>query len=75
MTRHVALLHKWMAADLYSKEVDLLQFELSMPKCSRELWGRCRKIQRSLVADSGDATRAPPRLFRAGLERLVLPFA
>ena len=48
VTSHVALLHKWMAADLYSREVDLLQFELSMPKCSRELWNRCKKLQQNL---------------------------
>jgi hypothetical protein len=40
----VALLSKWIAADLYAKEIDLLQFELSMTKCSREMWGHCEVL-------------------------------
>lgn len=44
VTEHVAALSKWIAADLYAKEIDLLQFELSMPKCSRELWQRCQSL-------------------------------
>lgn len=38
VTEHVALLSRWMAADLYLQEVELLMFELSMDRCSDDLW-------------------------------------
>ncbi|OAY47374.1 phosphoenolpyruvate carboxylase 4 [Manihot esculenta] len=34
VTRDVSLLSRWMAADLYIREVDSLRFELSMSQCS-----------------------------------------
>jgi phosphoenolpyruvate carboxylase len=37
VTFHVACLAKWMAVDLYLREIDALRFELSMSKCSPEL--------------------------------------
>jgi phosphoenolpyruvate carboxylase len=37
VTRQVCLLARWMAADLYAKEVDALRSELSMNQCSEEL--------------------------------------
>ena len=37
VTFHVACLGKWMACDLYLKEIDALRFELSMGKASPEL--------------------------------------
>jgi hypothetical protein len=45
VTRHVALLSKWIAADLYAKEIDLLQFELSMSRCSNDLWSAVEAIE------------------------------
>ncbi|XP_010681388.2 phosphoenolpyruvate carboxylase 4 isoform X1 [Beta vulgaris subsp. vulgaris] len=37
VTRDVSLLSRWMAVDLYIREVDGLRFELSMNRCSDEL--------------------------------------
>ena len=38
-THDVACLARWMAADLYIKEVDTLRFELSMNHASDEVSG------------------------------------
>jgi phosphoenolpyruvate carboxylase len=40
VTRQACLLARWMAADLYFKEVDLLRAELSMANCTDELRAR-----------------------------------
>ncbi|KAL8549358.1 hypothetical protein ACS0TY_008264 [Phlomoides rotata] len=37
VTREVSLLSRWMAVDLYLREVDNLRFELSMNQCSAKL--------------------------------------
>ncbi|KAJ6805154.1 phosphoenolpyruvate carboxylase 4 [Iris pallida] len=37
VTRDVSLLSRWMAIDLYIREVDNLRFELSMDRCSDKL--------------------------------------
>ncbi|KAL6006925.1 Phosphoenolpyruvate carboxylase 4 [Asimina triloba] len=37
VTRDVSLLSRWMAIDLYTREVENLRFELSMSRCSPEL--------------------------------------
>ncbi|XP_050224083.1 phosphoenolpyruvate carboxylase 4 isoform X2 [Mercurialis annua] len=37
VTRDVSLLSRWMAVDLYIREVDSLRFELSMTQCSDSL--------------------------------------
>lgn len=37
VTRDVCFLARWMAADLYIREIDSLRFELSMNRCSDEL--------------------------------------
>ncbi|CAN0870441.1 Phosphoenolpyruvate carboxylase 4 [Linum grandiflorum] len=37
VTRDVSLLSRWMAIDLYIREVDSLRFELSMTRCSDRL--------------------------------------
>lgn len=37
VTREVSLLSRWMAVDLYFREVDNLRFELSMNQCSEKL--------------------------------------
>ncbi|KAI4387567.1 hypothetical protein MLD38_005388 [Melastoma candidum] len=37
VTRDVSLLSRWMAVDLYVREVDSLRFELSMTRCSDDL--------------------------------------
>lgn len=39
VTKDVSLLSRWMAIDLYIREVDSLRFELSMNRCNdRLLW-------------------------------------
>ncbi|GIL72820.1 hypothetical protein Vretimale_4503 [Volvox reticuliferus] len=38
VTAHVTALARWMAADLYLREIDTLRFELSMSQCSQALW-------------------------------------
>eukprot|EP00884_Botryococcus_braunii_P017055 jgi/Botrbrau1/4032/Bobra.0016s0039.1 len=45
VTHNVACLARWMAADLYLREVDVLRFELSMGYADDEVWRRARKIQ------------------------------
>lgn len=37
VTREVAYLARWIAADLYLREIDTLRFELSMDKCNDKL--------------------------------------
>ena len=59
VTQHVALLSRWISADLYAKEIDLLQFELSMPKCTKELWSHCEL----LFQKQQDASGAPALTF------------
>jgi hypothetical protein len=44
VTSYVAMLSRWMAAELYAKEIEVLMFELSMSKCSQELWDQCRQL-------------------------------
>jgi phosphoenolpyruvate carboxylase len=60
VTRQTCLLHRWMAADLYFREVDLLRAELSMAGCSDEL--------RARVGESHEPYR---HLLRDVRERLV----
>lgn len=44
VTRDVALLSRWMAIDLYFREVDNLRFELSMNRCSDRLSNLAHEI-------------------------------
>jgi phosphoenolpyruvate carboxylase len=37
VTRDVSLLSRWMAIDLYIRELDNLSFELSIKRCSDKL--------------------------------------
>jgi phosphoenolpyruvate carboxylase len=53
VTQHVALLSKWVAADLYAKELDLLQFELSMSRCSVDMWAAVEAVQAAHAAADG----------------------
>jgi len=43
-THHVVALGKWMSADLYLREVDILRFELSMNQCSDQVWRMAQEI-------------------------------
>ncbi len=54
VTTEVLLLSRWMAADLYERDVDQLRSELSMHRCNsemRELTGDCAEPYRALLAD------------------------
>jgi len=44
VTRDVSLLSRWMAMDLYIREVDSLRFELSMNRCSDSLLTLAQEI-------------------------------
>ncbi|KAJ4835167.1 Phosphoenolpyruvate carboxylase 4 [Turnera subulata] len=44
VTRDVSLLSRWMAIDLYIREVDSLRFELSMTRCSDRLFKVANEI-------------------------------
>lgn len=44
VTRDVSLLSRWMAIDLYIRELDSLQFELSMNRCSDKLYRLAHEI-------------------------------
>ncbi|XP_072999647.1 phosphoenolpyruvate carboxylase 4 [Typha latifolia] len=44
VTRDVSLLSRWMAIDLYIREVDNLRFELSMNRCSNKLASLANEI-------------------------------
>lgn len=46
VTEHVAQVSRWVAADLYAKEIDLLQFELSMSQCNVDLWERVVELRK-----------------------------
>jgi phosphoenolpyruvate carboxylase len=60
VTRQTCLLGRWMAADLYFREVDRLRAELSMTRCGEEL--------RARVGDTHEPYRA---LLRDVRERLL----
>ena len=45
VTEHVAMLSRWVAADLFAKEIDILQFELSMPRCNVDLWDHVQAVR------------------------------
>lgn len=72
VTHDVACLARWMAADLYLKEIDALRFELSMSHASDEVWRMARSIaakhaeeQAASVAQSGGMAPQP-----SGIETL-----
>ncbi|ANG64053.1 phosphoenolpyruvate carboxylase [Marinobacterium aestuarii] len=54
VTREVLLLSRWMAADLYYRDIDQLRAELSMNRCNSELRERVGDVPepyRALLAD------------------------
>jgi phosphoenolpyruvate carboxylase len=53
VTHDVACLARWMAADLYLKEIDALRFELSMSHASDEVWRMARDIVARLSEEEG----------------------
>ncbi|KAK9905656.1 hypothetical protein WJX75_003995 [Coccomyxa subellipsoidea] len=59
VTHKVACLARWMAADLYLREVDVLRFELSQVHASDEVWRMAKEITESQHAQ-GDGHAAGP---------------
>jgi len=47
VTKQVIFLSRWIAADLYLKEIEILRFELSMSVCSEELSTMVERVQRT----------------------------
>ena len=45
VTHDVICLARWIAADLYLREVDMLRFELSVSKCDKALLGLAQMIE------------------------------
>ncbi|XP_023550392.1 phosphoenolpyruvate carboxylase 4 [Cucurbita pepo subsp. pepo] len=57
VTREVSLLSRWMAIDLYIRELDSLQFELSMNRCSDRLYRLAHEIlEKDAVSEDGHET-------------------
>ncbi|OVA05058.1 Phosphoenolpyruvate carboxylase [Macleaya cordata] len=50
VTKDVSLLSRWMATDLYIREVDSLRFELSMNRCNDQITRRVQEILRKETA-------------------------
>jgi phosphoenolpyruvate carboxylase len=72
VTRRACLLARWMAADLYAREVDALRNELSMSEASRELRrvvGDLREPYRALLGPLRDRLRATRNAIGAALAR------
>lgn len=59
VTHDVACLARWMAADLYLKEVDKLRFELSMSHANDEVWRLARGVAAKYGEESGVAGNNP----------------
>ena len=59
VTHSVAILARWMAADLYLREVDALRFELSQNHASDEVWRLAREITTSQHAQGEGHSAAP----------------
>ena len=59
VTHKVACLARWMAADLYLREVDVLRFELSQNHASDEVWRMAKEITESQHAQADGHTAGP----------------
>jgi len=79
VTREVLLLARWMAADLYLRDIDRLAAELSMQQASAELLaqvGACAEPYRALLKQLRERLRATRSWAEAALhERLEAPAA
>ncbi|KAA8532760.1 hypothetical protein F0562_032793 [Nyssa sinensis] len=62
VTRDVSLLSRWMAIDLYIREVDNLKFELSVKRCSDRLLRLAHEIleKETLAEDRHESWNQPP---------------
>ncbi|XP_024630663.1 phosphoenolpyruvate carboxylase 4 [Medicago truncatula] len=55
VTKDVSLLSRWMATDLYIREVDSLRFELSMKRCSDKL----SRLAHEILEDNRSPSKNP----------------
>lgn len=55
VTQDVCYLARWIASDLYLREVDSLRFELSMGSCSQEM----AKVVADIIAKGNDYLKNP----------------
>ncbi|KAJ9708084.1 hypothetical protein PVL29_000242 [Vitis rotundifolia] len=69
VTRDVSLLSRWMAIDLYIREVDSLRFELSMNRCSDSLSRLAHEI---LEKECKDGESKYPKLEFPGTDYMPL---
>lgn len=67
ITREVCWLARWVAADLYHKEIEALYSELSIKTCSAEM--------KKITGESNEPYRKILRIVRAGLKETRLHFA
>jgi len=76
VTRQTCLLARWMAADLYFREVDLLRAELSMAECTADLRARvgdAHEPYRHLLRDVRERLNATRRWAEAMLNAYSQP--
>ncbi len=59
VTHHVSCLSRWMAADLYIHEIDMLRFELSMGRASPELMAMAAAIEAQEEAAYAELHKQP----------------
>ncbi|KAG8366542.1 hypothetical protein BUALT_Bualt17G0090700 [Buddleja alternifolia] len=77
VTRSVTLLSRWMAVDLYIREVDSLRFELSMNQCNAKLSRMAHEIlgKADLTEGRHDGWNQPsPQNYIKNLGHHSLPF-
>ncbi len=77
VTREVLLLSRWMAADLYFRDLDQLRAELSMGQCNSELRARVGEVSEPYREVLGAVRAALGRTkvwLKAQLDGSVLPF-
>lgn len=70
VTHDVACLARWMAADLYLKEIDGLRFEISMSHASDEVWRMARDI---VAKQANDDMPAGPTTAAAAAAATISP--
>ena len=70
VTKQVVYLARWIAADLYLKEIDILRFELSMSNCSEEVMRMCHRLGRGGAATAAAAEAVSPSAGDSVRERL-----
>ena len=70
VTREVLLLARWMAADLYLRDVDHLAAELSMQQASAGVAGQGGRQRRTLPRRAQATARTPARHAQLGAHRV-----